>query len=79
MAGERPPRGKRRLARLTALFGFGLLAFNPPLLSAFDRATTVFGLSVLLLWIFGAWAVLILLMALTVEQPDGADGPEGRG
>ncbi|MFC7331913.1 hypothetical protein [Rhodocista pekingensis] len=79
MAGERPPREEKpRLARMAALFGFGLLAFNPPLLTAFDKPTTVFGLSVLLVWIFGAWSLLILLVALAVERDHPGSGPDSR-
>ncbi|MEN3363537.1 MAG: hypothetical protein V7606_811 [Burkholderiales bacterium] len=54
--------------RLVALFVLGNLLFNYPLLALFNRPDTVLGIPLLYLYVFGAWALLIALMALTVRQ-----------
>jgi len=55
-------------ARLVALFLIGTLLFNYPILALFDRAATAFGIPVLYVYIFCAWALLIALLALVVER-----------
>ncbi len=47
----------------------GAVLFNPPLLKVFDTGaeTTVFGVPVLFLYFFLAWAVLIFLMARVID------------
>ena len=59
---------RRKGPRLVALFLAGALMFNYPLLALFDRADTAFGIPVLYVYIFGAWALLIALLALVVER-----------
>jgi hypothetical protein len=54
--------------RLVALFLLGNLLFNYPLLALFNRADTWHGIPVLYLYVFGAWALLITLLALVVEK-----------
>lgn len=54
--------------RLAALFLLGNLLFNYPLLALFNRADSAFGVPVLYLYVFGAWAVLIALLAHVVER-----------
>ena len=54
--------------RLVALFLLGLLLFNYPLLNLFAGAGRVLGVPVLYAYVFGAWALLIALMALVVEK-----------
>ena len=54
--------------RLTALCLLGFLLFNYPILALFNLPNTVFGIPVLYVWIFCAWAVLIALMAWVVER-----------
>ncbi len=54
--------------RLAALFLLGNLLFNYPLLTLFNRADTVAGIPVLYLYVFGAWALLIALLAFVVEK-----------
>ena len=54
--------------RLVAVFLLGLLLFNYPLVALFNRAAVVFGIPVLYAYIFGAWAVLIALLALVIER-----------
>jgi hypothetical protein len=58
----------RRRERLAALFLLGLVAFNPPLLRAFGAPALVLGLPLPFLYLMGAWAFLILLLALAVER-----------
>lgn len=57
-----------REQRLIALFLLGNLLFNYPLLALFNRPDTLFGIPVLYLYVFGAWAVLIALSAYAVEK-----------
>ncbi len=54
--------------RLVALFLLGVLLFNYPLLALFNRPAEIFGIPVIYLYIFGAWALLIGLLALVVER-----------
>lgn len=53
--------------RLIALFVFGCLLFNYPVLSLFNVPAVAFGVPVLYVYIFAAWALLVGLMALVVE------------
>jgi hypothetical protein len=57
----------RKGQRLIALFIFGCLLFNYPVLSLFNVAAVAFGVPVLYAYIFAAWALLVALMALVVE------------
>lgn len=54
--------------RLVALFLLGALLFNYPILALFNKSSLVFGIPLLYAYIFGAWALLIGLMALVVER-----------
>ena len=54
--------------RLVALFMLGCLLFNYPVLAIFNVPAMVFGIPVLYAYIFAAWALLIALIALVVEQ-----------
>jgi hypothetical protein len=54
--------------RLGGLFLLGVLLFNYPLLALFSRATEVFGIPLLYVYIFGAWALFIGLLARVVER-----------
>ena len=58
----------RKGQRLVALFLLGVLLFNYPLLALFDRAATAFGVPLLYVYIFCAWAALIALLALVIER-----------
>jgi hypothetical protein len=55
-------------SRLIALFLFGVLLFNYPLLALWSRPDEVFGIPVLYVYIFGAWAVFVALLAHVVER-----------
>lgn len=54
--------------RLAALFLLGCLLFNYPLLSLFTGHGEIFGIPLLYLYVFSAWALLIGLMAWVVEK-----------
>ena len=60
----------QKAARLVALCLLGWLLFNFPVLALFNRPGTVFGVPLLYAWIFGAWILLIALMAWAVESDD---------
>lgn len=50
--------------RLVGLFLLGWVVFNFPILSLFDLDRMIFGIPLFYVYIFGAWALLIVLMAL---------------
>ncbi|MBY0266533.1 MAG: hypothetical protein K2W84_08990 [Burkholderiales bacterium] len=56
--------------RLAALFLLGFLLFNYPLLSLFGGNTRIWGIPLIYLYIFVAWAVVIALMALVIERKE---------
>ena len=56
--------------RLLALFALGWLLLNFPLLSLWDRGSSVAGLPLLPTALFIGWAVLIGLLAWVVEHAD---------
>lgn len=53
-------------ARVIAVFLLGCLAFGYPLLALFNVPMTVIGVPALYLYVFSAWAALILLIAWAV-------------
>jgi hypothetical protein len=53
--------------RLLALFAAGVLLFNFPLLKLWLSDATVFGLPLLPVALFGAWAMLIAVLAWLME------------
>lgn len=66
------PRGpERRLA----LFLLGALLFSPALLAIFAQPATLFGLPLLVVYLFAAWAAVIALLALASRG--AGDGPPG--
>jgi hypothetical protein len=54
--------------RLAAVFLLGCVLFNYPLIALFNKAGELFDIPLLYLYLFGAWALLIGLMALTIER-----------
>ena len=54
--------------RLLAVFLLGVLLFNYPLLALFNRAAEAFGVPVVYAYLFGAWALVIGLLALVIER-----------
>ena len=53
--------------RLAATFLFGLLLFFSPLTSLFDRPTSWGAIPLIYLYLFGAWALFIVLLAWILE------------
>lgn len=56
--------------RLVALFLLGCLLFNYPLLSLFASDMRIWGIPLVYVYLFVAWAVLIGAMALIIERRD---------
>jgi hypothetical protein len=57
--------------RLVGLFLLGLLLFNYPLISMFNRPTLMFGVPTLYLYLFSAWFLLIaLILIVSHVKPD---------
>ncbi len=54
--------------RFIALFLLGNALFNYPLLSLFNQPLTVAGIPLLYIYVFGAWTLLIALLAFIVEK-----------
>ncbi len=54
--------------RLAAVFLLGCVLLNYPILYLFNTPAEVFGIPVLYAFLFGAWAVLVALMALNIER-----------
>jgi hypothetical protein len=53
--------------RLIALFLLGVLAISPPLLAVFRAEAFLFGMPLLFVYLFGAWALLVGFLALVIE------------
>jgi hypothetical protein len=64
------PKSSRKGQRLVGLFLLGCLLFNYPLLALFNSRETVFGIPLLYAYLFAAWTLLIVLVAVIVERPD---------
>jgi len=54
--------------RLVAAFLCGCVLFNYPLLALFDRRVDLFGMPLIYLYVFVAWAGLIAVMACVIER-----------
>ncbi|CAI06217.1 hypothetical protein [Aromatoleum aromaticum] len=54
--------------RLVAVFLTGVLLFNYPVLSLFDRPESFLGLPMLWVFLFGIWALLLVAVAWIVER-----------
>ena len=54
--------------RLFALFLLGCLLFNYPLFALFAGPVHLFGVPLLYVYVFTAWAILIALIALVIER-----------
>jgi len=64
-----PPAPRRAGAdRLIALFLFGVVAFNPPLLRVFGAGDTLLGLPLLYVYALGVWGGVIALSAVLLER-----------
>ncbi len=62
------PRRGIRGQRLVCIFLLGMVLFNFPMLALFNVGATLFGIPLLFAYLFLAWAALILLMYLAIEQ-----------
>ena len=60
----------RKRQQLVGLFLLGCLLFNYPLITLFDRPVLVLGVPLLYAYLFGAWALIIALVALIAERRD---------
>ena len=58
----------RKAQRFVALCMLGILLFNYPIMGIFNAPGWVFGVPLLYAYIFAAWALLIVLMALVVRR-----------
>jgi len=65
-----------RRDRVLALFGAGVLLFNPPIINLFSGY--VFGVPALYLYFFGVWALVIGAVALICERGGGQAAESGR-
>jgi hypothetical protein len=54
--------------RLVAIFVLGCVLLNFPILSLFSRREEVLGIPLLYVYVFGAWSLLVGLMAAAVER-----------
>lgn len=54
--------------RLVAVFLLGCVLLNYPILFLFNKTEGIFGIPPLYVYIFGAWAFLIGLMAYIIER-----------
>ncbi len=54
--------------RFVALCMLGMLLFNFPILALFNVPGMLFGVPVLYVYIFAAWAALVALMAAVAES-----------
>ena len=64
--------------RLVAIFLVGVVLFNYPMISLFDRAAVLFGLPVLVVYLFTVWLGLIVAMAWVIERQGERGGQGGR-
>lgn len=60
---------KSLISRMVSLTLLGLLLFTPPLLLLFDTPADS-GFSMLPVWMFASWLVLIMLTAWVMERSD---------
>lgn len=54
--------------RLLAVFAFGCLLMNAPLLRIFDQPVSVLGLPLLYVYVFSVWIALIGMIAWIIER-----------
>jgi predicted permease len=59
---------RRKIQRLLALFAFGCLVLNYPLLALFSKIALWYGIPMLYMYIFTVWFVFILIIAIVTER-----------
>ena len=60
----------RRGTQLACLFLLGCLLFNFPLLAIFNVPVRILGIPILYAYVFAAWLLLIVLLAVVMERKD---------
>ena len=63
-----PQRSRLAAQRLVAVFIFGVLLFNFPLLAVFNKPLALLGIPLLHGYLFVAWLLVIVLMAWVLER-----------
>ena len=63
-------KSSRKGQRLVGLFLLGCLLFNYPMLALFNVRATLLGVPLLYAYLFGAWALLIAVVAYIMERTD---------
>jgi len=78
---RRPYRARTGLAseRAVALFLLAVLAFSPFVLSIFNVPAFLFGIPLLYVYLFLAWAAVIALLAMTAVVGEDRDVQEDAG
>lgn len=64
-----------RRDRMIGLFVLGVVLFNPPVLNLIGG--TIFGWPALYVYLFGAWALIIVVIALISERGAGTTDTSG--
>ena len=68
------PAARARLRNAAVLLPFvGLLLLMPPFIGLFPPTVLLAGIPVLVLYVFGVWAVLIVLAALLARRLPGTE------
>ncbi|MCC5937794.1 MAG: hypothetical protein JJU34_10990 [Lunatimonas sp.] len=62
-----------RNQKLVTAFLLGLVVFNYPLITLFDRGGTVWGIPVLFFSVFASWLGLILITYAALRSRDNQD------
>jgi hypothetical protein len=63
-------RSSRKGQRLVGIFLLGCLLFNYPMIALFNVRASLLGVPLLYAYLFAAWAVLIVLVALVMRRDD---------
>jgi hypothetical protein len=66
-----------RRDRMIGLFVLGAVLFNPPVLNLFGGM--IFGWPTLYVYLFGAWALIIVCIAIVAERGAGPTDTSGLG
>ena len=69
-----PAPGNRRGERLIGVFLLAVLLFSPIVVGLFARPALPFGVPLLVLYVFAAWAAVIVLLARIARGGDRDDG-----
>lgn len=77
MRGARPPDSARRLDLLRILPVLGVLLVMPPVLTLFDRPVTIFGVPLLVVYVFGVWLCGIVITGLVARLAAGFERRAG--